>query len=1058
MSIFKKVTPQPSFPKLEEKILEYWRSNAIEVKIQELHRKDSKFVFLEGPPTANGLPHVGHALTRAIKDVFLRYKTMTGHHITPRVGGWDCHGLPVELEVEKELGISSKQGIEEYGIAQFNDACRKSVFRYVKEWELLSERIGLHLNLPNSYVTLRDPYIEKVWGFLKEAYNRGLLVKGHRILPLCTRCETTLSSHEVAQGYKDIEDDSLYVKFQSKDDANTYFLAWTTTPWTLCSNLVLAVKPEAEYVKVNFEGENLILAKALAPQVLKTEELDILETFSGEELSGKEYEPLFYFTKDVVPVKTHFVTTAPFVGLEEGTGIVHIAPGFGLEDQELCDSLEIPVFNPVNIDGTFTNHVPDYAGMHVLQADREILNDLSNTGQLLYKATIKHTYPHCWRDDSKLIYYATDSWFVSMSKLRKELVEANQKIRWKPTHLKDGRFGNFLEEVKDWAFSRTRYWGTPLPIWRCEKGHEVIVGNKKELEEFVGALPDNFELHRPFVDDLNFPCPDCSDPMKREPYVCDAWMDSGMAWYSSYDTEDAFNTNFPVDFITEAIDQTRGWFYTLHATSVLLRNEPSYLSCLCMGHVLNEDGEKMSKSRGNALDPTEIMNDYGADALRWVFFTSPTWTNTRLGNQMLDEAISQFLLPLWNTYSFFVTYARLDDFNPKEKSLNVAERPLLDQWLISRLNKTISSTRKAMEDLEVHKASKAIQSFLTNDISNWWIRRSRRRFWEKTESLKKTSSYTTLFETLVTLTKLLAPFTPFIAEVIYENLKRQTSALESVHLESYPETNESLINDNLESEMALLRDIIASGRTARVNTNVRIRQPLQEVTLVGPSGLFAQVKRVESEIKEELNVKAVNYATALKIFQERRILPNFGILGPKFKQNSQHVANFLKNMSLDQMEELLKDLETQEEVEITIFDVESPVSITKKDFRIEVIPKEDVVLESLSAGIGHVVLDTTLTPALLEEGLVRDLVRRIQSMRKDLELEYDMPIHIGIESDDYVKAAVQNYRSFIQQETVGKEISFHHVTKEVLKKDWKIVSADNKTYYISISIKTDESH
>ncbi|MFQ5978987.1 MAG: isoleucine--tRNA ligase [Candidatus Heimdallarchaeota archaeon] len=1054
MTSFKKVPPNPDFPRLEEQVLDYWRAKNIENQIQERHHDDKRFVFLEGPPTANGQPHVGHALTRAVKDVFLRYKTMTGHLVTPRVGGWDCHGLPVELEVEKELGISSKQGIEEFGMEEFNDHCRKSVFRYVKEWENLSERIGMHLDLPNSYVTLRDPYIEKVWGFLKAAFDRGLLFKGHRILPLCTRCETTLSSHEVAQGYKEIEDISLYVKFQSKEDTNTYFLAWTTTPWTLCSNLVLAVKEDAEFVKVNFEGENLIMAKVLAPIALKTEDLAIVETFEGKDLVGKEYEPLFEFTRDVVPVKTHYVTAADFVSLKEGTGIVHIAPGFGVEDQELCDELGIPVFNPVNVDGTFTNQVPDYAGMHVLQADSMILSDLSDTGQLLYKATVKHIYPHCWRDDSKLIYYATNSWFLGMSKLRKELVDANQKIRWKPAHLRDGRFGSWLDEAKDWAVSRARYWGTPLPVWRCEDEHEVCVGNKEELKEFADDLPEKFELHRPFVDNVKFPCPECSKEMVREPYVCDAWLDSGMAWRASFDTEDAFQANFPVDFITEAIDQTRGWFYTLHATSVLLRNEPSFLSCLCMGHILNEAGEKMSKSRGTAMDPMETMANYSADALRWVFFTSPVWTNTRLGDQMLQEAMSQFLLPLWSTFSFFVTYARLDDFNSQQEPPMISVRPDLDRWLLSRLNRMIMTVRESMEDLAAHRATRAIQDFLTNDVSNWWIRRSRRRFWERGTSIEKLSGYATLYETLVTLTKVLAPFTPFLAEVLYENLVRNQDlgALASVHLESLPEPDQALINPELEKEISLLREIVASGRTARSTVNIRIRQPLQNVTLAGSTELFGKLKSHEKDIKEELNVKSVEYATDLDIFQERRIQPNFGVIGPKFKQDSQRVASALKSLGSDEIAGLLRELENSGKATIDGEGSTSPITLTQEDFRVEAIPKEGIILESLSSGKGHVVLDSSLTPELLEEGLVRDLIRRIQSMRKDMALEYDASIIIGLEGSNYVQKAVESYRNFIQEETIAKEIKFQKLHSPQLKKDWKITSADGEAHDINVSL------
>ncbi|MHA1448172.1 MAG: isoleucine--tRNA ligase, partial [Candidatus Hodarchaeales archaeon] len=761
----------------ERKILTKWADSDLYNQIQNKQSPKGKFVFLEGPPTANGMPHIGHVLTRVIKDVFLRQKTMDGYNVSPRIGGWDCHGLPVEIEIEKKLGFTSKEQIEEYGIGRFNDLCKKSVLKYTQEWIKMSERLGFLLDMENSYVTMTNEYIESVWWTLKQLYDKKLLFKGFKIVPQCPRCGTSLSSHEVALGYKDARDPSIFIKFKIKGKENQYLLAWTTTPWTLVSNLLLAVKNDANYVRIEHEGEELIFAEEMVEKVFG-EKLPVLERMKGKDLVGIRYEPLLEYTGKAKG-DTHKVVAAWFVNLEEGTGIVHCAPAFGAEDFDLCEELGIPLFNPVKPDGTFIDEVPLFGGMFVKEADPHIIEHLDETGKLLKSGTITHTYPFCWRCDSPLLYYALESWFIKMSSLRKNLVANNKQIFWVPAHLRDGRFGNFIEEAKDWALSRKRYWGTPMPIWNClnnDCNHQFAIGSIAELEKHAEEFKrENLDLHIPYINDLSVKCPKCGNKAEREVYVIDTWYDSGAAflaqWHYPFENKEVFKDHYPVDFITEAIDQTRGWFYTLHAISTALFDKPAYLSCLTMGHLLDEDGLKMSKSKGNAISPDEAMSYYGADALRWYLFSTPTWRSARFSPDLLKESLKNFQMLLWNIISFYQTYADLDNFNPAtSEKIDIAQRPVMDRYIISKLNSLVKNVRKGFDDLKIHTATDAIVTFLSDDLSQWWIRGSRRRFWEKKESAEKTAAYNTIFEIIDTLLKLISPMVPFTAEYFYTEI------------------------------------------------------------------------------------------------------------------------------------------------------------------------------------------------------------------------------------------------------------------------------------------------
>nr|QNO54103.1 isoleucine--tRNA ligase [Methanosarcinales archaeon ANME-1 ERB7]QNO56585.1 isoleucine--tRNA ligase [Methanosarcinales archaeon ANME-1 ERB7]QNO56620.1 isoleucine--tRNA ligase [Methanosarcinales archaeon ANME-1 ERB7] len=973
MAYFRSEAQRPDFVKLEEEILELWDTEDTFERSVNQRKAGKKFVFIEGPPTANGLPHPGHILTRVVKDLVLRYRTMQGYYVD-RKAGWDTHGLPVEIEVEKNLRINTKREIENYGIEKFNKKCKDSVFRYEKEWVNATKRVGFWIDMDLPYITFDNKYIESVWWSLKETWKKGLLYKGHKVVPYCPRCETTLSSHEVAQGYRDVEDPSVYVKFKLKQP-DTYLLAWTTTPWTLMGNIALAVHPEHRYVKARVKDrakeEDLILAESRL-DVLESE-YEIIEGYTGADLADLVYERLFDFAT-IEGGDSQKVVTADFVTLDEGTGVVHIAPAFGEDDYGLCRDKNLGFSQPVNAEGRFTSEVPPLEGTFVKDADRQIIEMLDQRGILYKEERYSHSYPFCWRCGSPLLYYARESWFIAMKSLRDNLMANNEKINWYPAHLKHGRFGNFLDNIEDWALSRERFWGTPLNIWICANcGKEFCVGSVKELKERANNSVSS-DLHRPYIDDVVFECDACGGEMRRVEDVIDCWYDSGAApfaqWHYPFE-KDKFERNFPADFITEAIDQTRGWFYSLLAISTTIFDAPPYLNVLSLGHILDEKGVKMSKSKGNVVDITSTLDKEGADALRWYFYTAgPLSEDVRFTEKGVIEKQKKFLNTLWNSYFFFVTYAVIDEFNPKEKKIPVERRNAMDRWIISRLNTLTKAVIETIERFEIHVAARKIEEFIVNDLSNWYIRRSRRRFWIVEADFDKDSAYITLFEVLVSLCKLLAPFVPFITEHIYQKLVRGVSddVLESVHLCDYPSPEESFIDTVLEDSMGMASKLVEAGRRARAEAGIKIRQPLKEVVVVCSDKKRKSVERLVGVLKDELNVNEV-----------------------RFEDDAFVAADNYKQVEVD----------------------------------------EDTAL----------FLDTYLDKGLIEEGLVRDLVRRIQGMRKDIDLEYTAKISILYEGDEEVKEAIDRFSDYICTETLAESIEEGKPSakdERIYEKDWKI--------------------
>jgi len=839
--------------------MKFWKDKDTFKKSLEIRKGSPRFNFYEGPPTANGKPHAGHVLPRIYKDLFPRYKTMQGYYV-PRKAGWDTHGLPVELEVEKELGINSKQEIEKYGIEEFNKKCRESVFRYEKEWRLFTERIGFWIDMDNPYITLSNDYIESVWWLLKKIWEKGLLYKGYKIVPWCPRCETALSDHEVAQGYKETEDPSIFVKFKIKNQDNTYFLAWTTTPWTLISNVALAVHPDEDYVKVKYNNEYYILAEKRLTYVFPEGSYEIIERYKGKDLEKTYYEPLFNFLP--IDKDSHYVVLGEFVTLEDGTGIVHIAPAFGDEDFQIGKKYDLPFLQPVDQNGKFIKEVEPWAGIFIKKADPLIIENLKNRNLLFKEEKYLHSYPFCWRCDTPLIYYARASWYIKTTAVKEELLRNNQKINWYPEHIKEGRFGNWLANNIDWSLSRERYWGTPLPIWICEScGHQECIGSYKEL-----GITDtkNFDPHKPYIDKITLKCPKCGSTMYRVPEVIDCWFDSGAMpvaqWHYPFENEEEFKASFPADFICEAIDQTRGWFYSLLAISTLVFNEPAYKNVLVTELVLDEKGEKMSKHKGNVVDPWLILNKYGADALRWYIFTvSPPWVPLRFSPDAVNEALKKFLLTLWNTVSFFSIYAEIDGFDPTKNSIPLENlEDISDRWIISRLNSLILKVKEDMDKFNATSAARSIQSFVIDDLSNWYIRLNRERFWKSEKDNDKWSAYTTTYTVIKELTKLLAPFIPFTTEKIYQEIVRvaEKEAPESVHLCDYPQEETKYIDSVLEADMEIVRDIVTIGRMLRNQANIKIRQPLSKIW-INTKGNKENLEKLSKYIKQELNVNDI---------------------------------------------------------------------------------------------------------------------------------------------------------------------------------------------------------
>ncbi|MFP4000469.1 MAG: isoleucine--tRNA ligase [Thermoplasmata archaeon] len=1025
---FEQIDKETPLPEKEEEVIQFWQHNDILERSRDKER-DKKFGFTEGPPTANGLPHIGHVLTRIVKDTFLRYKTMDGYQIVPNIAGWDTHGLPVEIEVEKKLGIDSKAEIEEYGLEKFNDMCKESVFEYEKEWRDMSERLGFWIDYDNAYITMEDDYIESVWWSLKQHWENGLLEKGHMVTPYCPRCETPLSSHEVAQGYEQTEDPSIYMRFKAKDE-DAYFLAWTTTPWTLISNLLLVVGEDIDYALVEYEGDKYYLAEKLVQGIF--DDAEILETMKGEELLDKEYEPMFDYVDS--ESKSHYVTSADFVSLEEGTGIVHAAPAFGEEDYDLCKEEGVELVNPVNESGEFTEKVPEYEGEFVKDADEDIMRRLEERGDLLGRGTVTHTYPFCWRCESPLLYYALESWFIRASQEKQKLIDNNNEVFWKPEHLKHGRFGNFLEDLKDWSLSRNRFWGTPLPVWICDNGHQHCVGSIEELEKMsTEPLPENFELHRPYVDRVKLKCPECSEDMERVQYVIDCWYDSGSAPFAQFhypfENKDRFEEAFPIDFITEALDQTRGWFYSLLSISSLLYDEPAYKSCLTLGLVLDEDGEKMSKSKGNVVEPNEIFEEIGSDPTRLTFLDTPVWKSSRFSEEMAREKINKTINTLLNVVSFFTNNANIDDFEPDE-DYEVNDK--IDGWLLSRVNTLTDVVRESMEELEAHRAVREIEEFI-DELSNWYLRRSRRRFWEGDEK-EKESAYNTLYDVLEKLTRLMAPFTPFTTERIYrKTILPVEDGPESVHLLEYPEVEEEKIDDSLEELMGQVIDIAELGRNARQKRDIKLRQPLNGAVVIERDERTEEaVDLFESILKDELNVKELRTAENQDELMAYQVDPNYSSLGPKFKDEAEEVADAIGNADPEKIVESLKEEST---VDIEGYELE------EEDMEISEVVREGYEF-SEEKGM-KVFVDVDIDERLRKEGLVRDVVRRIQTMRKELELGYTQKIKTCYHGDDALTEAVQEMENYIRKETLSRELSENSEEKcEGLEKVWSIDDRD----------------
>ncbi|MBE3136444.1 MAG: isoleucine--tRNA ligase [Thermoplasmata archaeon] len=1029
-------SPQQKYnPKeVEEKIQKFWRENNIFKKSIEQRKGCSPYVFLEGPPTANGLPHPGHVLTRVMKDLILRYETMNGHYIL-RKAGWDTHGLPVEIEVEKKLGLEDKQAIETYGVDKFNEECKKSVFRYEHAWVEMTHRIAFWLDMDDPYITLKNEYIESVWWSLQQAWNKKLLYRGYKVLPYCPRCGTALSTHEISQGYKVVEDPSIFVKFKLKNEEG-YFLAWTTTPWTLISNVALAVHPKEPYVKIRSNGEELILAEQRAAVLLKGQEYEVLDRFTGKELEHKEYIPLFpYATPDK---KAWYVVLADFITMEDGTGIVHIAPAFGEDDYNVGRAYDLPVVQLVKLDGTFPEEVTLWRGQFVKDADPSIIQYLEERGLLAGTKKHSHEYPFCWRCDSPLLYYAMESWFIAMSKVQESLVKNNNQIAWYPQHLQQGRFGDFIREVKDWALSRDRYWGTPLPIWTCtnKKCHHMLcVGSVQELRDLSKSFPEKYDLHKPFVDELVVQCPKCQARMIREKEVIDCWYDSGSSffaqWHYPFENKELFKENFPIDFISEALDQTRGWFYSLLAISTFLFDKNPYKTVLTLGLVLDKDNQKMSKSKKNYVDPTIILDHEGADALRWYLISANApWMSTRFYEDAVKDTLGKFLLTFWNSYNFFSTYAVLDEFNPKKDRIPASKRGLLDQWICSRFNQLVRNIHVYMKDFETHKAARAIESFVIDDFSNWYLRRSRKRLWVEEKTEDKLSGYSTMYEIFIGLSQLLAPFIPFITEEIYQNL-RTTEMPESVHLCDYLTVDTKAINEDLEKGMEQIRALVESGRALRSKINIKGRHPLPSASIVCSKEIEKSTKPLLELLKEELNVKTIGYARETTAFMTKTVKPKYSHLGPKYKEKAKSITQVLDTYDKHQLyEQLIK----KKEVIISIG--AEKIRLTADDFDIFEHEKEHFA----KATVQNITmfLDTIVTPELEAEGLARELIRRIQSMRKEMNLDVEDRIATEIALDPTKRTALQGWKDHIKEETRSKTVSFVDKPTGVLLKKWMI--------------------
>ena len=1025
--MYKKIDSSLKVTEREELISKFWEENDIFNESIKIREGAPVYTFFDGPPTANGQPHVGHVITRAIKDLFPRYKTMKGYKVL-RKAGWDTHGLPVELEVEKLLGFSGKEQIESYGIAPFIEKCKESVFKYEGMWEEFSRKVGFWADMDNPYVTFHNDYIESEWWAIKKIYDRGLLYKGHKIVPYCPRCGTPLASHEVAQGYKDVKEKSCIAKFKLRDE-DAFFLAWTTTPWTLPSNVALCVNPKEEYQKVVVDSTSYILAKELVSTIFKDKEVSVLSTCLGKDLEYKKYEPLYDFSN--VYDKAYYIVCADYVTLTEGTGIVHIAPAFGQDDYNVGRKYSLPFLQFVNSKGEMTEETL-WPNKFCKDADELIMRDLKERGLLFKILNFEHSYPFCWRCHTPLLYYATDSWFIEMTKIKENMLHNNSLINWIPESIGTGRFGNWLENIQDWGLSRNRYWGTPLPIWINDKTQEMkCIGSIDELVSLSNCSKD-IELHRPYIDEVTFEDKVNGGTFRRVEDVIDCWFDSGSMpfaqWHYPFENKEIFDENFPADFISEAVDQTRGWFYTLSSISTLLFDKPAFLNCIVLGLVLDENGQKMSKSKGNGIEPMEVLNKFGADATRWFFYeTSQPWISKNMSFDAIMEGQKKYLNTLYNTYSFFVLYANIDDFDYRKYSYDYNTLSSMDKWLLSKLNSLVKAVDELLDNYSVSEPARLIQDF-TDELSNWYVRRSRERFWAKGMEKDKIDAYLVLHETLTTLSKLVAPFTPFIADEIYRNLicSLDKDAPISVHLTSYPIADESKIDKVLEAEMDEVLDIVSLGRAIRSIKTIKNRQPLKKMYVIGGKSLNDYYASI---IEEELNVKEIVYTSSSDEFIKHNLKLNFKVVGQKLSKNVGIVKD--KLAQLDQ-EGIYNELKKNGRINVSGFD------LVEEDLIIET--KEALSFASDSNGKITVVLDTVLTKELIDEGYLREVVSKIQTQRKEAGFEVVDHIELSFNGSLELLDIIRKYEDKIKSQTLADSITYTDING--YSKEWKITPYD----------------
>ena len=1038
--MYQKVDTNLNFVDREKQVEKFWKENHIFEKSMEDRKDDPTYMFYDGPPTANGKPHIGHVLTRVIKDMIPRYRTMKGYMV-PRKAGWDTHGLPVELEVEKKLGLDGKEQIEEYGMEPFIQQCKESVWKYKGMWEDFSSTVGFWADMENPYVTYHDDYIESEWWALKEIWNKKLLYKGFKIVPYCPRCGTPLSAQEVSQGYKTVKERSAIVRFKVVGE-DAYFLAWTTTPWTLPSNVALCVNPDETYCKVKAaDGYTYYMAEALLDKVLgklgseETTAYEVLEKYIGKDLEYKEYEPLFACAGEAAAKqkkKAHFVTADNYVTMSDGTGIVHIAPAFGEDDSRIGRNYDLPFVQFVDGKGDMTAETP-YAGIFVKKADPLVLQDLDKEGKLFDAPKFEHDYPHCWRCDTPLIYYARESWFIKMTAVKDDLIRNNNTINWIPESIGKGRFGDWLENVQDWGISRNRYWGTPLNIWQCECGHMHSIGSRQELFEMSGdEKAKTVELHRPYIDEITLKCPECGGTMHRVPEVIDCWFDSGAMPFAQhhypFENKELFEKQFPADFISEAVDQTRGWFYSLLAESTILFNQAPYKNVIVLGHVQDENGQKMSKSKGNAVDPFDALEKYGADAIRWYFYiNSAPWLPNRFHGKAVQEGQRKFMGTLWNTYAFFVLYANIDNFDATKYTLDYDNLPVMDKWLLSKLNSVVKTVDDCLANYKIPESARALQEFV-DEMSNWYVRRSRERFWAKGMEQDKINAYMTLYTALVTISKAAAPMIPFMTEEIYQNLVRSIDkeAIESIHLCDFPEVKEEWIDKELEDDMEELLKIVVLGRAARNTANIKNRQPIGTMYVKADKEMGEFYTDI---IADELNVKEVKFASDVESFISYSFKPQLRTVGPKYGKLLNGIRKALSEINGT---EAMNELRT---TGLLTLDIDgNKAELSEEDLLIETAQTEGYVTEA--DGDISVVLDTNLTPELIEEGFVREIVSKVQTMRKEAGFEVMDKIHIYVKDNDKILELMKNHKEEIMSEVLAEDMTLG--TTDGYVKEWNI--------------------